>query len=85
MGPQQVINYARRFGLQAKLDPYLSLALGAADLTLLDMTSAYSAFPNGGVRMRPYSILKISDREGNLLEENRVRTSETPFVPTRPS
>jgi penicillin-binding protein 1A len=87
LGPQQVINYARRFGLQSKLEPYLSLALGAADLTLLDMTSAYSAFPNGGVRMRPYSILKISDREGNVLEENRSEPedairADTAFVMT---
>jgi len=35
------------------------------------MTSAYSVFPNQGVRMVPYSILKVTDREGNLLEENR--------------
>ncbi len=69
--PQQVINYAQRFGLESKLEPYLSLALGAADLTLLEMTSAYSVFPNGGVRMKPYPILKISDRDGNLLEESR--------------
>ena len=85
--PQQVINYARRFGLESKLEPYLSLALGAADLTLLDMTSAYSAFPNGGVRMRPYPILKISDRDGNLLEENRAEPkdairADTAFVMT---
>ena len=39
--------------------------------TLLEMTSAYSVFPNQGVRMAPYSILKVTDREGNLLEENR--------------
>ncbi len=48
--PHQVIAYAQRFGLKSKLEPYLSLALGAADLTLVDMTSAYSVFPNGGVR-----------------------------------
>ena len=35
------------------------------------MTSAYSVFPNQGVRMMPYSVLKVTDREGNLLEENR--------------
>jgi penicillin-binding protein 1A len=35
------------------------------------MTSAYSVFPNQGVRMNPYSILKVTDREGNVLEENR--------------
>jgi penicillin-binding protein 1A len=69
--PQQVIAYARRFGIESKLEPYLSLALGATDLTLIDMTSAYSVYPNGGVRMRPYPILKIADRNGSLLEESR--------------
>jgi len=85
--PQQVIAYARRFGLESKLEPFLSLALGAADMTLLDMTSAYSVFPNGGVRMRPLSVLKISDREGNLLEESRpdpqdAIRADTAFVMT---
>jgi penicillin-binding protein 1A len=85
--PQQVIAYARRFGLESRLEPYLSLALGAADMTLVDMTSAYSVFPNGGVRMRPYPILKISDRDGNLLEESRPEPqdairADTAFVMT---
>jgi penicillin-binding protein 1A len=71
LGPAQVIAYARRFGLEAPIPPYLSVALGAAEATLLEMTSAYSVFPNRGVRMRPYEILKVSDRDGNLLEENR--------------
>jgi penicillin-binding protein 1A len=82
-----VIAYARRFGIEDKLEPYLSLALGAADLTLVDMTSAYSVFPNGGVRMRPYDILKIVDRDGNLLEESRpdpqdAIRADTAFVMT---
>ena len=46
--PQQVINYAHKFGIEAKLDPYLSLALGAADITLMDMTAAYSAAGSTG-------------------------------------
>jgi penicillin-binding protein 1A len=71
LGPKQVIAYARRFGLTAPLPPYLPIALGAGDETLLEMTSAYSVFPNQGVRMTPYSVLKVTDREGNLLEENR--------------
>ncbi|HEY2434031.1 MAG TPA: PBP1A family penicillin-binding protein [Vicinamibacterales bacterium] len=71
LGPKQVIGYARRFGLTAPLPPYLPIALGAGDETLLEMTSAYSVFPNQGVRMAPYSILKVTDRTGNLLEENR--------------
>jgi penicillin-binding protein 1A len=51
------------------------------------MTSAYSAFPNQGVRMRPYSVVSISDREGNVIEENRPEPHEalradTAFVMT---
>jgi penicillin-binding protein 1A len=71
LGPKQVISYARRFGLTSPLPPYLAVALGAAEATLLEMTSAYSVFPNQGVRMTPYSVLKVTDREGNVLEENR--------------
>jgi penicillin-binding protein 1A len=87
LGPQQVITYARRFGLTGALEPYPSLALGATEKTLLEMTSAYSVFPNQGIRMTPYSILKVSDRDGNVLEENRpqahdaIRT-DTAFVIT---
>jgi penicillin-binding protein 1A len=87
LGPAQVISYARRFGLTAKLQPYLSLALGATEETLLEMTSAYSVFPNQGIRMTPYAILKVSDRDGNVLEENRpvahdAIRADTAFVMT---
>ena len=71
LGPKQVIQYARRFGFEGQMDPYLSLALGSASASLLEVTSAYSVFPNQGVLMRPYEILSIQDRDGNLLEENR--------------
>jgi penicillin-binding protein 1A len=71
LGPEQVVSYARRFGLTGALQPYLSLALGATEETLIEMTSAYSVFPNRGIRMTPYSILEVSDRDGNVLEENR--------------
>jgi penicillin-binding protein 1A len=71
LGPTQVIAYARRLGLESPLPPYLAVAIGAAEATLTEMTSAYSVYPNQGVRMRPYSVLKVSDREGNVLEENR--------------
>jgi len=87
LGPKQVIAYARRFGLTAPLPPYLPIALGAGDETLIEMTSAYSVFPNQGVRMAPYSVLKVTDREGNLLEENRpdpqdAIRADTAFVMT---
>jgi penicillin-binding protein 1A len=76
LGPKGVIEYARQFGLQGPMEPYLSLALGAAEASLLELTAAYSVFPNQGVRMRPYQILKVVDRDGNLLEENRPEGHE---------
>ncbi len=87
IGPKNVVTYAKRFGLSGDYPPYLSLALGAAESTLEDMTSAYSAFPNSGVRMQPYSVLSVADRDGNLLEENRPEPHEairadTAFVMT---
>ena len=87
LGPRQVIAYARRLGLESPLPPYLAVALGAAEATLIEMTSAYSVFPNQGVRMRPYPILKVADREGNVLEENRPEPkdairADTAFVMT---
>ena len=86
VGPRQVVMYATRFGLD-EAPPYLSLALGSSEQTLLQMTSAYSAFANRGVRMAPYGIVSITDREGNLLEENRPEPHEairadTAFVMT---
>jgi penicillin-binding protein 1A len=87
LGPAQVVSYARRFGLTGTLQPFLSTALGASEGTLVEMTSAYSVFANQGIRMTPYSILKVSDREGNVLEENRPEShdairADTAFVMT---
>jgi penicillin-binding protein 1A len=87
LGPAQVVEYARRLGIESPLPPYLSVALGAAEATLTEMTSAYSVFPNQGVRMRPYAILKVTDREGNVLEENRPEPrdairADTAFIMT---
>ncbi len=87
LGPKQVIDYARRFGFEDPMGPYLSLALGSADATLTEVVAAYSVFPNQGVLMKPYDILKVTDREGNLLEENRPQPkdairADTAFIMT---
>ncbi|NOT24655.1 MAG: PBP1A family penicillin-binding protein [Acidobacteria bacterium] len=77
VGPAQVVEYAQRFELGGKLQPYLSLALGSAEATLVDAVSAYSVFPNQGVRMTPYAVTTIVDREGSVLEQNRPQAHET--------
>ncbi|MGE4053620.1 MAG: penicillin-binding protein 1A, partial [Vicinamibacterales bacterium] len=66
VGPQTVSGYAQRFGFSQEFPPFLAIALGAGDATLLEATSAYSVFPNQGVRMEPLDVLAVHDRAGNL-------------------
>ena len=87
LGPKNVLEEAKRFGFEEDFPPYLPIALGAGDATLLEVTSAYTVFPNQGVRMKPFDVLAVKDREGNLLEENRgdpsdVIRADTAFVMT---
>ena len=87
VGPESVLGYAKRFGFSQDFGPYLSIALGAGDANLQELTSAYSVFPNQGVRMKPLNLLRVIDRDGNLLEENRpeafdVVRADTAFVMT---
>src|SRR6202049_521412 len=70
VGIKSVIDYAERFGISAKLPPYLPVALGSAEITLMEQTSAYSVFPNDGVRVTPRYITKVTDYEGRVLEED---------------
>jgi penicillin-binding protein 1A len=77
LGPKNVIATAKRFGFEQDFPPYLPIALGAGDGTLLEVTSAYSVFPNQGVRMKPFLVEKVQDRDGNLLEENRSEPVDT--------
>lgn len=87
IGPATVVAYAKRFGFRQQFPPYLSMAVGAGGATLEEVTSAYTVFPNQGVRMRPFEIVSVTDRNGNLLEENRpdatqVIRADTAFVVT---
>src|SRR5207302_3221754 len=87
LGPKTVLGYAKRSGFGEASPPYLPIALGAGDATLLEVTSAYTTFPNQGVRMKPFFVLRVRDREGNQLEDNRAEPSDviradTAFVMT---
>ncbi len=76
ISPQVGVEYCRRFGITSQLNPYLSLSLGTFEVTLLEMVSAFSTFPNKGVRFRPSFITRIEDKDGNVLEEARVESEE---------
>ena len=70
IGIRTVIDYAHRFGITSNLPAYLPVALGAAEVTLFEQTSAFSVFPNDGVRVSPHYITKVTDYEGRVLEED---------------
>jgi penicillin-binding protein 1A len=70
VGIKTVIDYAHRFGITSNIPAYLPIALGSADITLMEQTSAFSAFPNDGVRVVPRYIVRVTDYEGRVLEED---------------
>jgi penicillin-binding protein 1A len=76
ISPQTGVEYCRKFGITSTVYPYLSLSLGAFEITLQELVSALSVFPNKGVRARPYLVTKIEDKDGNVLEENLPSTEE---------
>ena len=86
--PQQTIFFASHMGISTPLSPYPSLALGTSEVTLWDMVSAFSVFPNGGIKVEPKYILKITDRYGKVLEENEysrreeVLSAQTAYIMT---
>ncbi len=68
IGPDAVIEYARRMGIQSDLEAVYALALGTCDLSVLELTSAYGCYPTLGVWREPLFIREIRDRRGNLIE-----------------
>jgi len=68
-GINTVVDMARRFGITTSLPPYLPLALGAADMKLEEHVSAFTVFPNDGIRIDPYMIRRVTSYDGALLEE----------------
>jgi len=82
IGMPTVISYVRRFGITSRMEPYLPVALGAAEVTLQEQVSAYSAFPNDGVRVIPRDIRRVVDYEGHSLEENYPEVKDVISVET---
>jgi len=76
VGIKKVIDYAHRFGITSNLPPYLPVAIGAAEVTLYEQTSAFSVFPGDGVRVMPRYIRRVTDHEGRILEENYAEVKD---------
>lgn len=69
IGIERGIEYAKKLGLKDELPPYLPIAIGAGEATLDEMVAAFGTIANEGLRMTPMLITKITDNEGNVLEE----------------
>ena len=76
VGIENVIGLARKFGISSPLPPYLPLALGAADLTLMEHTSAFTVFPDDGIHLDPHSIRRVTSYDGAMLEEDRPKVTD---------
>lgn len=72
VGYEPVTELAARMGIGTPLVMSPSLALGASEVTLFDLTGAYSVFPNGGLKIQPVLVKKVTDRYGNVLEDNTL-------------
>jgi len=89
LGPQRVIELARKLGIRSPLRPYPALALGAFEVSLLELTSAYGVFAASGWRWEPQFLRYITDKSGKLLEENvppqprQVLSAEAAYILTR--
>jgi len=87
IGVDYTIEYARKLGITAELTRTLSLALGASGVSLFELTRAYSVFANQGFLVEPVFVLKITDRDGNVIEEavserRKVIEKDTAFIMT---
>jgi penicillin-binding protein 1A len=76
VGIQNVIETARKCGITSPLPPYLPLALGAADLSLIEHTSAFTVFPDDGIHIEPHYIRRVTSYDGAVLEEFRPQVTD---------
>ncbi len=76
LGPELVAQYAARMGIKERLLPVMSIGLGACEVNLLDMTSAFAVLANEGKRVDPIFITRIVGRDGKLVEERTPRDEQ---------
>ncbi|OAD46571.1 penicillin-binding protein 1A [Polaribacter atrinae] len=76
VGPENVVRLATSAGIESHIDANPAIALGAVDLSLLEMVSAYATFANQGLRVAPMILTRIEDKNGTVLEEFTPETKE---------
>jgi len=76
IGPQNVVRVARQLGVKSPLPAYLSLPLGINEMTMLELASVYTVFANGGKRVEPTAIVRIEDRDNNVIYKHDISAKE---------
>jgi penicillin-binding protein 1A len=72
LGIEKVIEMAHRFGIKREFVPVLPISLGAGELTLQEITSAFTVFANRGVRAKPFFVRRVEDYHGQTLEDHQT-------------
>ncbi|MDC3416803.1 transglycosylase domain-containing protein [Aquibacillus salsiterrae] len=83
VSPETLVKTARKFGIKSKLDPYASLALGTASVTVREMVTGYSTLANGGRKVEPYTIEKVTDAKGNVLYKRKQKKEKQVLDPKK--
>jgi len=76
VGPPQVVALAHRAGIMSKLDPVLSLGLGASVVSPLELANAFGTYANSGIHVEPFDVIRVEDASGRVLEQHVPRESE---------
>lgn len=78
LGFDKLVETAQRFGIKSPMNPnFPSLALGAFDAQVLEMTNSYSPFANGGYTVEPHYVTLVKDRDGNVIYEANLEAHQT--------
>ena len=72
-GLNRVIDLSKRMGIKSPIEPFPAISLGTAEMTVLELTSAYGIFANGGVRVEPMYIQYVVDTDGNIIYSSDER------------
>ncbi|HMU97819.1 MAG TPA: transglycosylase domain-containing protein [Chitinophagales bacterium] len=67
-GVSAIIDMSRKMGIVSDLPPYAPISLGASDITLSEMMTVYSTFPNAGISTKPQFLVRIEDKDGNIVQ-----------------
>jgi penicillin-binding protein 1A len=76
VGIRKVIEVAHRFGVTSNIQPFLPVAIGSADITLEEQVASYSVFPNDGIRIAPHYIRRVSQPDGQPLQQKATEVRE---------